>query len=90
MVRSKWIATPHLRWLNLTSAIRSGSEKLDLYLPVPRGAHSRPNMVSQTFANFFLSSGYAMASVNYRLSTPAAAAARADSQPGRGPDRRAR
>ena len=91
MVRSKWIPTPHRQWLNLAYATRSGSEKLDLYLPVPRGAHSRPpglvvyvhggawlepgnvkaNMVSQTFANFFLSAGYAIASVNYRLSTEA-------------------
>ncbi len=42
MVTSKLIPTPHRQWLNLAYATRSGSEKLDLYLPVRRPAHSRP------------------------------------------------
>jgi len=75
----------HRQWLNLAYATRSLSERLDLYLPaggihpglvmyVHGGGYTggdKANAHSLTLVSFLLLEGYAVASVNYRLSSQA-------------------
>ncbi|HTW06171.1 MAG TPA: alpha/beta fold hydrolase, partial [Acidimicrobiales bacterium] len=78
------VLPPHRQWLNLAYATLSPAQKLDLYVPIGTSGAlpglvvyvhggawlegDKQDAMSLEFVSYFLSQGFAIASVNYRLS----------------------